>query len=60
LGYNFEKRLLTAPNLAGEGRAMTATGQCRLSTRDASMRRASRLAPFGTYYGYFTAEAETV
>jgi hypothetical protein len=53
-------RLLTAPNLVGEGRAMTATGQSRLSIRVASMRRASGLVPFGTYYAYFTAGAETV
>jgi hypothetical protein len=39
---------------------MTATGHCRLSIRDASMRRASGPAAFGTYYGYFTAVAETV
>lgn len=39
---------------------MTATCQSRLLTRDALRRRSGGLAPFGYWYGYFTAGAETV
>ena len=39
---------------------MTATGQSCLSIRGASRRCMSGFAPFGTYYVYFTAGAETV
>jgi hypothetical protein len=39
---------------------MSATGQSRLLTRDASRRRTGGLASFGYWYDYFTAGAETV
>ena len=58
LGYNFLRRRLTWPGFRGEGSEMTATGQSCLMTRDASPRRG--FAPFGYWYGYFTAGAVTV
>ena len=60
LGYNFLHRRLTWSGFRGEGSGMTATGQTCLMTRDALRRRASGFAPFGYWYGYFTAGAETV
>ncbi len=54
------KRLLTGRGITGEGTDMTATRQIDPLDRGASRRSAGGLAPFGYYYSYFTAGAETV
>ena len=51
---------MTESRFAGEGTGMAVVYQSLSLTRDDSWRHVSTFAPFGTYYGYFTAGAETV
>lgn len=60
MGYNLRKLVLTWSRFTGEGTDMTATRHIHLPNSDASPRRMGGFAPFGYYFGYFTAGAEMV